>query len=171
MDIMSGLSSATALAKAAIDYLEGNQEAQKKIIDLSLQLMDVHQKAMQLIEDNGKLQARMREVEEKQRLNDSVYYQDEACWRNDKEGQEKGPYCHVCWEKERRLLHLDYVPADDERKPDFDPYKLLEEEGEMHGSWMCRSCKGGYRQGWKKTPRKPPKPLPPPVRMDDEWFR
>lgn len=60
MDLMAGISAAITAAKAAGDYLEGNQVAQKKIIDLSLQLMDVHQKAMQLLQENGELQARLR---------------------------------------------------------------------------------------------------------------
>ena len=126
MDIIAGISAAITAAKATGDYLEGNQDAQKKIIDLSLQLMDVHQKAMQLLQENGELQARLQELEAKQRIDDSVYFQNEACWRKDKDGQEKGPYCHVCWESERKLIHLNDMTD------------------EFRTDWHCSFCNGSF---------------------------
>jgi hypothetical protein len=150
IDIMAGISSATALARAAIDYLEGNQDAQKKIIDLNMQLMDVHQKAMQLLQENSELQTRLREIEEQQRLDDAVYFQNEACWRNDKEGQEKGPFCHVCWAKETRLINLEYRPRDVEKRPDFDPHQELDQGRQLRGRWYCPICKMIFMRGSDK---------------------
>lgn len=126
MDIFAAISALGASVKAAKDYFEGNREAQAKIGELGLQIMDVQQRAMEMMEQIRDLQTRLQEAEEKQHLGDVVYFQNEVCWRKDKEGQEKGPYCHVCWEKDRKLIHLDDMTD------------------EFRSDWLCRVCKGSF---------------------------
>lgn len=75
------------------------------MIDLQMEVLELIQKQQDLIFDNGTLRAKIKELETQisrskdVRFNGTIYYTVEN-------GKEDGPFCPVCYDKERKLVRL-----------------------------------------------------------------
>ena len=74
-------------------------------IEVMKQLLDAQREALDLFEENRALKDRIRELEEKQKLQGSLKFRDNQYWREDGETSE-GPFCTTCWDVENRLVRM-----------------------------------------------------------------
>ena len=94
----------------------GNMELNKKILALQTS-------AIALEEENRELAERVRQLEEKARMQASLDYQITLYWKRDETGKEEEPYCPWCWDADRKIVHL-----------------RVNKEG---GSY-CQNCRSGF---------------------------
>lgn len=77
----------------------GNMELNKKILALQTS-------AIALEEENRELAERVRQLEEKARMQASLDYQITLYWKRDETGKEEEPYCPWCWDADSKIVHL-----------------------------------------------------------------
>jgi hypothetical protein len=75
-------------------------------IELYKMLLEAQKETLDLVEENRELKFRLRELEEKERLEKSVVYKEDAYYiKNDDESLD-GPFCRICWDKDRKLIRM-----------------------------------------------------------------
>lgn len=105
-------------AKDAISIAQkaDNVELLRQIIDLQKAMQDMQQENLELKRKNEELQAIIKKDKSMK------YDHEESCYYEHlQDGNKEGPYCPICWEKDRIGIHLE---------PDSGSYK-----------WYCKSCK------------------------------
>ncbi len=91
-----------------VDQLKDVAELIRKMdnIELFQKILDLQTSAMALQEENRELKERVRQLEEKSRVQASLVYRNNLYWKRDETGKEEGPYCPRCWEADGKLVHL-----------------------------------------------------------------
>lgn len=98
-------------------------------------LKSLQEEFLAVCEENEVLKAQLSEVADVLDLAEKVQFDGQKYWLND-EGERKGPFCQVCYDRDGLLVHL--------------------HEHESH--WECQSCNSLYmipRDG-KVTPKRTP---------------
>lgn len=116
--------------KRALDLFEAGKIEEGKVLLKSLQ-----DEFLAVCDENEALKSQLSEVAEVLDLAEKVQFDGQKYWLTD-DGQRKGPFCQVCYDRDGLLVHL--------------------HEHESH--WECQSCQGLYmipREG-KGTPQKKP---------------
>ena len=102
--IVGGLS-VSKIMQTVKDGANALREA--KNLELYQRMMDVHGNVMDLIEENRRLVERVRGLEEELKIKGELSFDSEnnQLWHM-KDGKRQGPYCTVCWEVDKKLVHL-----------------------------------------------------------------
>lgn len=75
-----------------------NIELYRKILDLQVEAMD-------LVEQNNNLKQEIRELKEKQNVQNGLVFKRNKYWISEEQAL-KGPYCTRCWDVEKLLVNL-----------------------------------------------------------------
>lgn len=85
-------------------------------------------------EENEALKLQLTEVADVLDLADKVQFDGQKYWlAEDEDGEKKGPFCQVCYDRDGLLVHL--------------------QQHDKH--WQCQSCNGLYMAPQKNTSTKP----------------
>lgn len=74
-------------------------------IDLYKKLLDLQKDAMDLEQENYKLKQKIKELEETKHIGESLQYKGHNYYI-EKNGTLDGPYCSVCWDKDKKLIRM-----------------------------------------------------------------
>ncbi len=88
-----------SLTKGAKDH-----KLNERVLDLQERLIAVQGLVMELSAENDGLRRRVAELERAGEIAKEMVYEEPVYWRVH-DGKRDGPFCRVCWETERRLLH------------------------------------------------------------------
>ena len=79
-------------------------------IELYRQILDLQSEALKLVEENGVLKSRIRELEEKFVIKQQLLHRENAYWISVEDGTPRdvrdGPFCVHCWDKDQKLVRL-----------------------------------------------------------------
>ncbi len=76
----------------------GNIDAQKALTDLKEQ-------NLKLREENLAFKEQIKELEEKLKIKEQLEFDGRMYWLKNGDTKE-GPYCHLCYERDNKLIHL-----------------------------------------------------------------
>jgi hypothetical protein len=85
------------------DAVEVVQKADN--IDLLRQLLNIHNDAIKLVEENGSLKSKIQSLEEQLKIRDALVFEDNVYWLQKETGKD-GPYCSLCWDDKQKLVRL-----------------------------------------------------------------
>jgi hypothetical protein len=72
-------------------------------IELYKKILDLQSDALKLVEENGKLEGEIQELEEAFKIKDTLLFEDNHYYIKE---PKDGPFCTLCWDKERKLVRL-----------------------------------------------------------------
>ncbi len=75
-------------------------------LELYSKILNVQKEAMDLLEENRNLRNKIYELQEKNKLKDSVEYIEDAYYVKKEDGTYDGPFCRVCWDKDENLIRM-----------------------------------------------------------------
>lgn len=108
-DIAGIVTGAKTLASTAVDLamMQKTYEAQQKLAELQMALVQISQTAMELVADNQALRDELRDYEQKESLRANVRPNGETVMLLDPPpDRTAGPYCLVCWQEHGKLYSL-----------------------------------------------------------------
>lgn len=73
----------------------GDMELYRKIVDLKAEIVELSRNNMKLEQENSELRAKL-EIKENMEFRQPFYFL----------GDDKIPYCPLCWESEQKAIHL-----------------------------------------------------------------
>lgn len=126
MDILTGVTTAIALAKQLLEFGSVAKDAQAKMVlaDLQIQLAEVKVKLADLMNENTELKDKLKkaldtvpEVE----IRDGLYYK--------KDGGD-GPFCTSCYDSGKKLIRVIEADRNIQRL--------------MGNRWRCNVCKAHF---------------------------
>jgi hypothetical protein len=101
--------------------------------ELQVKLMEFREEALALQEENLRLRARIRELEEQAGRQGEIFFEGEAYWRKHANGngdsEKDGPFCQRCFDTQGKLVRLQSAN-----------HMVACRE------WLCVVCKTGYGQ-------------------------
>jgi hypothetical protein len=111
MSISAGLSA----TRTGFELIRGLREAlgkpgvdpgdiQARLVELQSLMLDAQRALGDAEEENRELKRSIQEMQEASRLDKSVIFHDQVCWRNLSDGTKEGPYCPVCWGDSQKLV-------------------------------------------------------------------
>lgn len=116
MEPITAVTSAITAGHHAVSLLKGIAEAVKAsgkaealtdLIALQMEVLDILQKQQELVLENGTLQTRLKELEAELSQSRNVVFSDQAYWTLRDGKRHDGPFCQVCYDKDRKLIRLD----------------------------------------------------------------
>ena len=95
------------LVKQIRPLIEGvtNKELNENLLEFQQKLLDLQIALAQLNQTNMGLQAEVVELQQQLSVKETLTYDGHVYWSN-KEGKKDGPFCPLCWDKEKQLVHL-----------------------------------------------------------------
>jgi hypothetical protein len=72
-------------------------------IELYRKILDLQSDALKMVEDNGKLRDRIKELETAFAIKDTLTFEDNHYFVV-KDGTKDGPFCTLCWDNDRKLV-------------------------------------------------------------------
>ncbi|MGA2587180.1 MAG: hypothetical protein ABSF88_09165 [Candidatus Aminicenantales bacterium] len=75
-------------------------------IDLYNKLIEIQEKIIDTQRENQELREEVARLNETLKTKDSVYFENNAIYKNGKDGIKTGPYCSGCWDSENKLINL-----------------------------------------------------------------
>ena len=90
-------------------------------IELYRKILDLYADAQKMVQDNGKLRDRIKELETALAIKDTLVFEDNHYFVV-KDGTKDGPYCTLCWDTDRKLVR--------KHKDDHDWWRCLLHEEE-----------------------------------------
>ena len=72
-------------------------------VELLQKILALQSDALKMVEENGELKTKVRELEEAFKIKDSLVFENNSYYIGEKKD---GPYCSLCWDTDRRLVHL-----------------------------------------------------------------
>lgn len=92
---------ALAKAKELIDLIQkyNNQDLYQRIVELRDEIFRIKEENMQIREELNLL--KMNED-----ISDELYKEGNAYFRKHKDNKKSGPYCLVCWDRDRKLVNM-----------------------------------------------------------------
>jgi len=72
-------------------------------IDLYKKILELQSDALKMVEENGKLHDRIRELETGLAIKDTLTFEDNHYFVV-KNGTKDGPFCTLCWDNDRKLI-------------------------------------------------------------------
>ena len=72
-------------------------------IELYKKILELQSDALKMVEENGKLRDRIKELETAFVIKDTLTFEDNHYFAM-KDGTKDGPYCTLCWDNDRRLV-------------------------------------------------------------------
>lgn len=88
-------------------------------MDLYERLLDVRSDLQEIREENIELREHVQELERQENIAGQLEYDDGVYWRSSEGQDRKGPFCQLCWDRDRDLIRLQDV---------------------QQGYFMCLSC-------------------------------
>ncbi|MGB9722148.1 MAG: hypothetical protein ACPL28_11810 [bacterium] len=85
------------------------QEAGK--IDLYEKILSIQQQLMEMNNRITSLENENRDLKEKFKIKETLFYENNAYWQNKEDGTKDGPFCTRCWDKNKDLIRLDVSDA------------------------------------------------------------
>lgn len=79
-------------------------------LELISKLMDLQTQAYDILDENRQLRLKLEEIERQDELVNDLVYQTEYYF---KKSDNSGPYCSVCWDANKLLVHLHGVDVFD----------------------------------------------------------
>lgn len=98
-DVMTVLDKALAIATKL-----KNAELNAVIIELQSKVMSIQQEIIKLNAENEGLK---QQLQEKEQYN--MVFEDNAYWNLKPDGSKEGPFCAVCWERDRKTIRFKKV--------------------------------------------------------------
>lgn len=126
--MFSSMYQATGYKRALILCQEGKTEEAEAL------LKSLQDEFLAVCEENEALKSQLAEVADVLDLADKVQFDGQKYWLMDA-GEQKGPFCQVCYDRDGLLVHL--------------------QEHEKH--WECQSCRGLYMRSQETEPMDKPK--------------
>lgn len=74
-------------------------------IDLYRKILDIQKESLDLLDENRQLKDEVYKLRKKLDIENNVVYLQDAYYVN-KHGDFDGPYCRVCWDKEKKLIRM-----------------------------------------------------------------
>jgi hypothetical protein len=105
--ILSTITRITQTFKLIVDSkaMLDQAEMKKKLGDLYEELSTLK---IKYLDENSELQSRIHALEEKLSDKNHLKYEYDALWYYDDAGQKvDGPFCHICYEKDGKKIHLE----------------------------------------------------------------
>lgn len=75
-------------------------------IEVTQKLMDVQMQAGELIEEAHVLRDKVRQLETRSQIEQSLVFEDDVYYRRLSKGGEDGPFCSKCWDVTKALVRL-----------------------------------------------------------------
>ncbi|MFH1060970.1 MAG: hypothetical protein V1797_20085 [Pseudomonadota bacterium] len=133
IEYLPALVKATEIAKNLRDIFRKNQKVGddviEKINDLMEKLTDARLATLDLVESNSRLKKELEEVKEEAKKALASFtefeFRNEVYYRKGLEGSEAGPFCQVCWDRDKMPVRLHA------NEPDI-------------GGWFCKVCKNSF---------------------------
>jgi hypothetical protein len=75
-------------------------------VELMRVLLDAQNEAMKQQDEIQELKERVRELEDQLEFEGALHFRENAYWSTDQEGQEDGPFCSRCWDKDGVAVRL-----------------------------------------------------------------
>jgi hypothetical protein len=72
-------------------------------IELYQKILDLQSDALKIVEENSTLRGKVKELEQAFAVKDTLVFEDNAYFVI-KESSKEGPYCTLCWDKDRTLV-------------------------------------------------------------------
>ncbi len=122
--ITSTMTSAVGALKEIVSLAKnvGNRELNERVRELQNLILNLQTQLIELSTENQGLKERISELKRADEIGRELVYEKSVYWRvgNSREG----PFCSVCWDGERKLIHL--TP------------------GASKGTFGCGICKGSF---------------------------
>ncbi len=74
-------------------------------IQLYRTILDLQSDALKIVDENSKLRDQVKELEAAFAIKDSLIFENNSYFVVKETGRE-GPYCTLCWDKDRKLVRL-----------------------------------------------------------------
>lgn len=92
-----------------MNLYEGIKDAAKVLqqadnVELYSKLIDLSREALEVTEENKRLKKEIDDYKKAKDIEDRLVFRDNAYYLN-----EEGPYCSVCWDKDKKLVRMHYV--------------------------------------------------------------
>ncbi|HAN10104.1 MAG TPA: hypothetical protein DCP90_05785 [Clostridiales bacterium] len=75
-------------------------------IELYQKILDIQASALELQEENINLKNKVRELEKRKNIEDSLEFRENAYYKKLEDNKEDGPFCSACWDKDKRLTRM-----------------------------------------------------------------
>lgn len=101
------------LAQSAVKLLRGPQVDPQEVLQRLLELQGLILEAQKALgdgeEENRRLKRQIEDLQQQQQTASSLVFADEAYWTREDGGELQGPFCHVCWDANAKLIRLHLV--------------------------------------------------------------
>lgn len=116
------------MLKNIMDNINTAKELADKLNNLELKsvIVDLKEQILELREENVSLKTKLQEKEDNKIEVDSEY---DIYWITKKDGTKEGPYCHLCYDSEKKLIRLEHCETS----------YLLDKQ-----NYYCRHCKQSF---------------------------
>lgn len=74
--------------------------------ELIQRLLDAQKEALEMQEELQTLRERVRELERQDDVEESLVFDDGVYWRGPEGGEQDGPFCQLCWDRDHMLIRL-----------------------------------------------------------------
>jgi hypothetical protein len=107
-EALTTLGIAAKTVKAILDLLpkKENPEISFKITSLYGEIIKAQQEVSSLIDENRQLKSKIEELTKEVNTIQEMEFKNEVCWRKGEGIEDKGPFCPVCFDKDRKAIHL-----------------------------------------------------------------
>lgn len=130
--IPGAIAAAADLVSKLADRITKTQDKDqsKEIIELMQKLLEIQVAVSALLEKNRDMEARLSESETQDQIERELVPDREVYWWT-KDGKRDGPYCKVCWHRDRKRTQLMSMAS--------------------QGSYECAICKGSFHSSEYKA--------------------
>ncbi|MDD4594715.1 MAG: hypothetical protein PHY33_06360 [Methanobacteriaceae archaeon] len=77
-------------------------------IELYEKLLDLQRDALDILDENKSLKERIRELENNLNIEEKLLFKDNAYYLEQKDKEPDGPFCSVCWDRDKKLIRLHF---------------------------------------------------------------
>ena len=116
MPIAEGIAAAKLAldaTKAALDLLRypkiDGEQVRNKLIEMQDLIFNAQRELGNAEDDNRELKRQLADLQEKQKLNDSLVFVENVYWKEIPPDALDGPFCTTCWHQDQRLARLAFV--------------------------------------------------------------
>jgi hypothetical protein len=105
-----------------IDILKSTAETLRKAdkIEEFQQILSVQEKLLEMQKNILDLEEKNKSLNEKLKLKENVFFENNAYWLKKDDGSKDGPFCLRCWDKNQKLIRMQYHAALSYRRASFD---------------------------------------------------
>jgi len=94
--------------KLAVDALK-----QSGKVDVIQDIIGAQSQIIELMDENKGLKNQLEDCKEKLKIKGSINFDLNAYWLTKEDGEKEGPYCSLCYDSNKKLIHL--IPSTDSK--------------------------------------------------------